>query len=127
MAKKSTATIKEWREHLAEKAKTPDLSHLRMLRQAAIHAKFLTSDPNWDQFLSFVQGAIETAGENLEASKDKLADPMIVDQGEILRLKARISNLDGMIKALEWVVEVPKGLVETGKLIRGLDIEAPES
>ena len=91
---------------------------IRMLIQAAVSLDRVTGDPDWDKFLSYVQGALEYAEELTKEVEVQLADIYLVDQTKILTLKASLALLKGQVLSLEWVLAIPKELKEQGKIAR---------
>ena len=100
---------------------------LVMLAQAEVEAGSLTGIVQWDRFLSYVAAASETCKQHAAAVRDKIADPAIVDHGEIMQLKIR---LEGWIQrgfAFDSVIGLPKDLLEIGQDAKALLDRMPKA
>lgn len=113
------STYDEWFER--NKSEAPkDQVDIRLAIRAAVHAENLTSNEIWNQFLGYLQGGLEECRKRLETYRDRLLSPYVVDQQEILLIKIAIADLEGQTKAVEWIIELPKSILETGEIARKL-------
>ena len=83
-------------------------------------AELLTGDEIWDMFLTYIQGSIETTNAHLRAFDDALADPDLVDDHEIRRIRISAIRCRERISAWQAVVELPKDLKKLGEDAKGL-------
>jgi hypothetical protein len=100
---------------------------VNMLIQAAVSMEKLTNDPDWDKFVSYIQGALELVQEQAVGYKERLADPLTVGQEDIARIKAALTLLKGQELALEWLIDIPKALKAQGDLARDFKTTLPET
>ncbi len=99
---------------------------LFMLSQAVVEAGNLTGVVQWDRFLSYLAAGAETCQQQAEALREKIADPLVVDHTEIMRLKI---SLEGWIQrgfAFDAVMGLPKDLLEIGEQARSLLERMPD-
>jgi hypothetical protein len=94
--------------------------HLRAQEHAALSASQITGDEHWDHFLEVVQARIKVciterdkAAEALKNSDD-FSPETLVNQ----KLAARLFGKE--VKALEWVIELPKIIMEQGERAKEL-------
>lgn len=95
-------------------------ANFELLVQAAVKAELLTGDPHWDTFLTYLQGAIETAQEHLTVWQQRLADPDVVDDVEMRRIKIELIRCRERILAWEAVKSLPRDLMTLGEEAKGL-------
>ena len=102
---------------------------LEMLRRAEVGAKFLTSDQNWDTYLSYIQNAIERTEAQLSACKEGLCDPDMTNADEIMRIKIHAATCAGRIEAMKAMRALPKELMTAGAQARQLldTIDEPDA
>ena len=106
---------RDWAPHVKEKRKEQALhsaSNLRALGRAELSISQVTGDEHWDSFLQLIQGRLEEkraqrdqASTALEESNDFSPDVLIRQ-----KLLARQHCLE--IEALEWVIGLPKIIME---------------
>jgi hypothetical protein len=93
---------------------------LRAQEHAALSASQITGDEHWDHFLEVVQARIKVCiaerDKAVEALKnsDDFSPEILVNQ----KLAARLFGKE--VKALEWVIELPKIIMEQGEQARKL-------
>lgn len=111
----------EWRRVQASAGPSaPDVGSIRLAVRAAVHAEHLTSNETWDGFLGYIEGAKEECSAAIESCQNSLCNTHLVSYDDILHIKLVLSDLDGQLKALDWVLELPKALLETGEIAREL-------
>ena len=91
------------------------LPQLRMMQQAAVSAERLTGVLQWDLFLAFLQGAIETTRKQLEAFQTAMNSPDLLDSQKVLQCKVSALRCAERIAAWEAVIALPKDLIELGE------------
>jgi len=95
-------------------------SHLTLIKQGAVVGESMTGVQAWDTFLSFVQGAIDTTREQLDALNHTLASPDILDHDRMLSIKVSMIRCKERIAAWEAIVKLPKDLIEHGEQAQSL-------
>ena len=96
------------------------LPQLRMMQQAAVSAERLTGVPQWDTFLSYLQGAIETTQKQLATFEGALRSPDLLDPQKIMQCKVSALRCQERIMAWEAVLQLPKDLIELGEKAEAL-------
>lgn len=100
---------------------------LTVLAQAVVAADHLTGVPMWDQYLSYVAGAMESCAAQIVALRDQIADPMVVDHSEVMRLKILLEGWLQRNNAFAAVLALPKDLLEMGERAQSLLDRMPEA
>ena len=95
--------------------------------QAEVHATKLTNDPDWDKLLQHLQYAIEKLGEAEKSWESKILDETVVNQDVLMMAKSCLSMVKGQKSALEWVIDLPKELKETGAIAATLKSDMLEN
>lgn len=115
------------RAHYAEQASRRRQSatdarrpQLEMLAQASLKAEHVTGHPAWDQFLSFVQAAIERERKALVSHETALRDPRIVDHDTLLSAKVALIRCQERIWSWEAMMAIPATLIAGGEQARAL-------
>lgn len=99
-------------------------SQLAAFLQAGVSAEYLTTDPNWDKFLGYVEAALLRATEHRDSMVERLSGPDVVVAEDFHRVKHQLDRANGMISALEWARELPKSLIAGAEAARELLPEA---
>ena len=109
-----------WRKTRAAKpAEAADTKlQFRTMLQDVVTAEHLTGDAPWDRFLSWVSGAVTATSAEQEHCRNKLLDPSVVNQEEIIRAKMAGVQLQAQIMTLEWIMKLPKQLKEGATEVR---------
>lgn len=113
----------DWRAHVAAassqrvRASAPDL---RTVRRAALSAAQVTGDKHWDLLLSVVKARIEDLHAQLEVAFANLKNSEDFTPSEVINQKLAVRLLGREVEALEWVIELPKSLMEKGDSARKL-------
>ncbi len=87
---------------------------MKMIRQAAVRAEFLTGHPHWDIFLSYLQSALDGFEEQMKSIQDVLIRPDNVDHNSILQAKMALAECKGRVDILNEIMMLPKDLIEMG-------------
>ena len=85
------------------------------MAREAVKAEFMTSDENWDLYLSYIQGLIKNAESQIEPLKSRLIEGNVFDHVELLLLKNEITRLGERLHVLNFVIALPKQVIENGK------------
>ncbi len=84
------------------------------MAREAVKAEFVTNDENWDLYLSYIQGLIKNAEDMLPGYEKKLLGD-VFEHSEMLLLKSEITRLQERLHVLNFVIELPKKIIENGK------------
>ncbi len=114
----SRSDYADLQERQAKEKLNGQKGHLEYLVQAEVKMELLTGNPHWDVFLSYIQSTIEGLDARLEHARNTLCDPKTVNADLIFSLKLEIAELGGMIKSMEAVLSLPKGIMEEGEKAR---------
>ena len=111
----------------ATAANTPEnVRMLRLAAQASASAELLTGDKNWDVFLRYMANALKTIDKRIEDVKAMIEHPRCVDQNALMHLKIQLADFKGQRLALDWVMELPKAIKETGHAAKAYMDKLPE-
>ncbi len=98
---------------------------LRTMEQAAVAAEHVTGDVHWDRYLSMATATVEHISGGIAGMRDYLADPNVVDQTEIMKIKLELARLVGMKEMADGLLRLPADIMklgETAKLqLAGID------
>ena len=114
----SKGDVADMRERLAKDKLNGQKGHLEYLVQAEVKMELLTGNPHWDTFLSYIQSTLDGLNGRLQQARDILCDPKTVNSDLITSLKLEIAEVSGMIKSMEAVLSLPKGIMEEGEKAR---------
>ena len=107
----------EYRNHVAGAAKRDtaetSIRNLRLHERAGLEAQTVTGDPHWDHYLAYIQAAILTTEEQIEAFKAKLCGD-VVDYEGLLTIKLLLAKCEGRVEAWISARDLPKELIENG-------------
>ena len=93
---------------------------LTMLSQAEVKAEHVTGDAIWDWFLSYISSAVEKTLAAKEALELQNADPLLVDDNQVRRIRIEIIRCQAQIEAWTAVMSLPKDLKAMGQEAKGL-------
>ena len=114
-------------ERAKEKGNGPDSKPagpdtLRLVLQAAVQADNLTGDQHWDYYLQCLQGKVEEFQAAERHNLERLADSRVIDHSALLTVKMALADIRATIRALEWAIELPQSIKETGKAAKALAV-----
>lgn len=111
---------RDWSKHTADEFRKGRIRSLQAAKRAAISANFVTGDEHWDHFLSVVTARLEQVKQELETASEQLktSDNFTPDSLILQKLAVRLAHRE--IQALEWVMGLPKALMEQGDLAKQL-------
>jgi hypothetical protein len=89
---------------------------LAMIRQAGISAHLMTGDPHWDQFLTYLQAAVEANCAQRDSFLNDLLNPLLVNADEVAKRRIAIIRLAERIDVLQFVLSMPAHLKRAGDL-----------
>lgn len=97
---------------------------LSLFLQAGVSAERLTHNDDWDKFLGYLESAYERTKDARASTLERLAGPEVVGVEEFYRNKYELTRFASMVETLEWVMSLPKTLIENGEAARDLLPEA---
>ena len=118
-----------FREKYGEKAKhekegANSEQRLAAFLQAGVSAERLTHNDDWDKYLAYLESALARTKLARDDILERMAGPEVVVAEEFYRTKHELTKFSGMIAALEWAMELPKSIIESGDAARELLPEA---
>lgn len=93
-----------------------DRQTLTVIAQAAVSAEYLTADPAWDKFLSYLQDALEKNAAARDAFMADLLNPLIVNGDEIAKRRIAVLRLNERIDILSFVISMPAKIKQLGPI-----------
>lgn len=114
------AEFKKLQGARADQRLQQDRPALQMIRQAAVKAEYLTGDPNWDAFLSYLTAAKEQLATTSISFERILRDPTTVDHDTMMRAKIGLLECEAQIKFADAVISLPKNIRDEGEKAAGL-------
>lgn len=106
----------EFEKAKADSAPKQDRRNLQMIQQAAVHADHMTADPAWDQYLSYLQDAIEKNTAQRDAYIGQLMNPLVVNPDEISKMRIAVIRLNERIDILIFVIAMPNQIKRLGEI-----------
>ena len=73
---------------------------------------------HWNEYLTHLTAALESTMENISMYKDNLTDLMQLNPEDMIHQKVALAKAQGIQEALAWAMELPKTLMENGKVAR---------
>lgn len=84
---------------------------VRLVAGAAPAMAALTQDENWNRYLGYLQGIIETWTKARDAAREKLASPAVWSHEALLKLKCDVLTADATIEAFQLAMDLPKAIM----------------
>lgn len=84
----------------------------RLLQGAAPVMDRLVRSQEWDRYVTFLQGVIERYKVQREAAMKKLADPSIMKDEDVRKLRQDIFIADVTMESLRFAVELPAAILK---------------
>jgi len=103
-------------EALSSKKKDDPRAQLMGMERAAVAASLLTGDAAWDQYLSYLQNALNMAVTARNATMAQLCDPRLVNTDEISARRIFVIRLDEQIRSLQWAMALPLEIKRIGSV-----------
>ena len=114
----SKGDVEDMQKRLAKEKMNGQRGKLEYLVQAEVKMGLLTGNPHWDVFLSYIQSTLDGLNARLGLAKDSLCSSSTVNPDLITALKLEIAEVSGMVKSMEAVLSLPKGIMEEGEKAR---------
>ncbi len=111
----SRSDVEDMQKRLGKEKMNGQRGQLEYLVQAEVKMELLTGNPDFDVFLSYIQSTLNGLNDRLFLARDALCSSRTVNSDAITQLKLEIAGLDGMIKSMEAVLSLPKGIMEEGE------------
>lgn len=105
--------------HANQYAKKPEIKFKEAIR-AEVDAKYLTSNEHWDYMLTYISGTLEKINADIQILEASILDLNQANYEQMMVDKNLVARLYGLRETLEWIMELPKALMENGKIAREL-------
>lgn len=97
------------------------IPQLRVVQaQAVVMEKLLTDFDHWNKYLSYLQNVRNNVQSSRDSAQQKQNDPAIWDPHQMAKLKSDILRADSMLETLDFVMSLPKALIEDGEKAKDL-------
>ncbi len=116
-------SIKEEKEKLSSPDKKEAIARINIALQASVDQGVLTSSEAWNKFLSYLQAAKERVDEQIANHSTHLMRPDVAKDEDVRAIKLIGAYNIGQQQALEWVMSMPKAIMDTGKMAGELKVE----
>lgn len=83
---------------------------VRLITSAAPVMDALTKDPNWDRYLTYLQGTMENFGKAADNARSKLGSRSLTNE-ELQKLNFDAMVADATIQALQLAINLPKAIM----------------
>jgi hypothetical protein len=105
------------------KTKKTNLKHhdrvtLEEITRAAPQMEVLTGSEEWDKYLTYLQALLETIKYNIEQAQHTMLDPFSWNTETLTKCKMDLLKLEDRKDLLEFVMKLPKELIETGEIAK---------
>lgn len=87
----------------------------RLVQGAAVVMDGLVRDEAWGRYATYVQGVMDRFTAQRQMALAKLADPAVVDEKEMRKLKSDIVIADTTISTLKFAIELPVAVIKGGE------------
>lgn len=84
---------------------------VRLVSGAAPVMDALTNDPNWDRYLTYLQGILGSWTTARDGAREKLASPAVWSHEDLLKLKCDVLVADATIQAFQLAIDLPKAIM----------------
>ncbi len=113
----------QWKDHVEGREKDITkrrIPELQGIKRSALAAESVTGDKYWDDLLSIVQARIDLLQVQLDAAIDPLKNSDVFDVEGIISQKLAVRLVGKEIETLQWLINLPKDLMEQGDHSRQL-------
>lgn len=90
----------------------------KIIVQQAVNAKFLTSNEYWDDYLSYLQAAIDRTVGSLDSFDARLTDSSVTNPDELMKAKIGRCECQARIDAWKSAMSLPSDLMAGGETAR---------
>ncbi len=98
--------------------KPADRAKLEDIARAAPEMTVLTGTAEWDKYLTYLQAMLEYIEGKIEYTRKSLLDPNVWGIEELTVIKMDLLKFEDRKELLEFVMELPQELVESGKIAK---------
>jgi len=98
--------------------KPADRAKLEDIARAAPEMTVLTGTTEWDKYLTYLQAMLEYIERKIEYTRKSLLDPNVWGIEELTVIKMDLLKFEDRKELLEFVMELPQELVESGKIAK---------
>lgn len=117
----SREQIAEAAERRRQKQAEAQIPRLRQIQaQAMVMDKLLTENDHWNTYLSFLQSVRQDVQASRDSAQGKQNDPTIWDPILLAQIKSNILRADSILETLDFVMSLPKALIEDGEKAKSL-------
>lgn len=108
--------------------KTPAVNRplLEEIVRSAPKMEVLTGSEEWDNYLTYLQTALDMTIGQLEYTNNLMLDPNSWDNESLMKTKMNLLRLREKKEVLEFVMQMPKELIETGEIAKNQLLESQE-
>ena len=113
----------DWAPHLKENAAERvhrEASNVGSINRAALAAAHVTGDEHWDRFLEMVNDRLVKKRVSLEGCRKQLEESNDFSPEVLINQKLMVRQLGCEIEALEWVIGLPKEIMEQSERAKEL-------
>ena len=113
----------EWKSRVERKASAVPLqrrNEILAVRRAALSASQVVGDEHWDMLLSIVNERIQSLRTKVDSAIESMKSSDSFDPETLINQKLGVRLWGREIEVLEWVMELPKRLIEQGEHFREL-------
>ncbi len=100
---------------------------VRLVAGAAPVMDAVTRDENWNRYLSYLQGILETWTKARDAARMKLSSPAVWSHEELLKLKCDVLIAGATIEAFQLAIDLPKAIMggheEADRIVKDFERE----
>jgi len=82
------------------------------IQRAALSASYVTGDEHWDAFLEMVNASLVSRRDGMDQAVEALKGSNDFSPESLIRQKLAVRQLGCEIEALEWVIGLPKLIME---------------
>jgi len=109
-----------------KKETVKDRPLLEEIVRAAPKMELLTGSEEWDSFLTYLQAALDMTLDQLEYNNTLMLDPNSWDNESLMKTKMNLLRLREKKEVLEFVMTMPKELIQTGEIARNQLMKSQE-
>lgn len=90
----------------------------KIIVQQAVNANFLTTNEYWNDYLSYLQDAIDRTVEALDSFDARLTDPSVTNPDELMKAKIGRCECQARIDSWKAAMSLPGDLMAGGETAR---------
>lgn len=109
---------KDWdekREKIIQEAEQKQIPQYQEVARAIPEMQKLTGRPEWDKYLTYLEGILQATDKELVNLRSKLESPMYWKTEDLVQLKAEVIRLKERYETIDTLMKLPKEIIEIGK------------